>query len=187
MVSVTELWLPILVSAVFVFIASSLIHMVLGYHKGDYGLVPDEGSVSDALRRFNIPPGDYCMPRASSMADMKNPAFMEKIKKGPVLLMTVMPNGQWSMGSQLTQWFLFSALVSVFAAYIAGRAVAPGDTYLDVFRFAGCTAFVSYAMGAIPTSIWYKKSWATTMKIVFDGLIYGLLTGGTFGWLWPKL
>ncbi len=187
MVSVTSLWLPILVSAVLVFIASSLIHMVLGYHKNDYRQVPDESGVADALRRFNIPPGDYCLPRAESMAEMKNPAFVEKIKKGPVLLMTVLPNGQWAMGSQLTQWFFFSALVSVFAAYIAGRAFHPGDTYLDVFRFAGCTAFVSYALGAIPPSIWYKKSWATTLRTVFDGLVYGLLTGGTFGWLWPTM
>ena len=87
--------------------------------------------MSDALRRFNIPPGDYCLPRASSMADMKNPAFMEKMKKGPVLLMTVLPNGQGAMGAQLTQWFFFSALVSVFAAYIAGRAVGPGANYLE--------------------------------------------------------
>jgi hypothetical protein len=187
MVSVTELWLPILLSAVFVFIASSVIHMVLGYHKGDYRKVPDESGVADALRRFNIPPGDYCLPRADSMADMKNPAFVEKINKGPVLLMTVLPNGQWAMGAQLTQWFLFSALVSVFAAYIAGRAVAPGGSYLEVFRFAGCTAFAGYALGAIPASIWYKKNWGTTLKSTFDGLVYGLLTGGTFGWLWPDM
>ena len=187
MVSVTELWLPILVSAVFVFIASSLIHMVLGYHKNDFRAVPDESGVADALRRFNIPPGDYCLPRASSMADMKNPAFMEKLKKGPELMMTVLPNGQWGMGAQLTQWFFFSALVSVFAAYIAGRALGPGANYLEVFRFAGCTAFVGYALGAIPPSIWYKKNWGTTLKTVFDGLVYVLLTGGTFGWLWPDM
>ncbi len=187
MVSVTSLWLPILVSAVFVFVASSLIHMVLGYHKNDFRAVPDESGVSDALRRFNIPPGDYCLPRASSMADMKNPAFIEKMKKGPVLLMTVLPNGQWAMGAQLTQWFFFSALVSVFAAYIAGRAVGPGAHYLEVFRFAGCTAFASYALGTIPASIWYKKNWGTTLKSTFDGLVYGLLTGGTFGWLWPDM
>ena len=187
MVSVTSLWLPVLVSAVFVFVASSLIHMVLGYHKNDFRAVPDESGVSDALRRFNIPPGDYCLPRASSMADMKNPAFMEKMKKGPVLLMTVLPNGQGAMGAQLTQWFLFSALVSVFAAYIAGRAVGPGANYLEVFRFAGCTAFASYALGTIPASIWYKKNWGTTLKSTFDGLVYGLLTGGTFGWLWPDM
>jgi hypothetical protein len=187
MVSLTSLWLPILVSAVFVFVASSIIHMALGYHKHDYRPVPDEHGVADALRKFNIPPGDYVLPRASSMADMKSPAFIEKMTKGPVVLMTVLPSGPPAMGSQLTQWFLYSVLVGVVSAYVAGRAVVPGATYLEVFRFAGCTAFLSYSFAYIPASIWYRKSWGTTLRSMFDGLIYGLLTGGTFGWLWPKL
>ena len=36
MVGLAALWLPILLSAVIVFVASSLIHMVSGWHKSDY-------------------------------------------------------------------------------------------------------------------------------------------------------
>jgi hypothetical protein len=186
MVPIVSLALPILLSAVFVFIASSVIHMVLPIHRSDYGKVPDEDGVMDALRRFKIPPGDYLMPRPASAAAMKDPAFLAKRDKGPVAMMTVMPAGPPSMGVPLLQWFLFTALVSVFAAYITGRALAPGAHYLEVFRFAGASAFMGYSLGVIPQSIWYKKAWSTTIKVVADGLVYGLLTAGTFGWLWPS-
>lgn len=186
MVSITELWLPILVSAVAVFVASSLIHMVIGYHKGDFRPVPSEDRVADALRPFNIPPGDYCLPRPQSMAQLKDPAFIEKFKKGPVVLMTVLPPGRTAMGAQLGQWFLFIVVVAIMAAYIAGRALRPGAEYLEVFRFAGATTFFCFSMSYIPTSIWYKKNWGTTLRNMLDGLVYGLVAGGVFGWLWPR-
>jgi hypothetical protein len=159
--------------------------MVLGYHKHDFRPVPNEDRVADALRPFNLPPGDYCLPRAESMAQLKDPAFVAKIEKGPVALVTVLPSGNSGMGAQLAQWFLYSVLVAVFAAYIAGRALAPGAEYLEVQRFAGATTFFCYAMAYIPTSIWYKKNWGTTLRNMLDGLIYGFVSGGVFGWLWP--
>jgi hypothetical protein len=186
MVPLTSLWLPILLSAVIVFVASSLIHMVLGYHKNDLRPVPKEDEVMAALRPFNIPPGDYALPRAGSMKEMGNSAFVEKHKKGPVVVMTVMPPGPPQMSGALVQWFLYSLVVGVFAAYVTSRAVAPGATYLEVFRFAGTTAFLSYGMALPQFSIWYKRSWGTTLLSMLDGLIYGLLTAGTFGWLWPR-
>jgi hypothetical protein len=186
MVPVVSLAIPILLSAVFVFIASSLIHMVLPIHRSDYGKVPDEDNVMEAMRRFKIPPGDYLMPCPGSAAAMKDPAFLAKRDKGPVVLMTVMPAGPPSMGTPLLLWFLFSVLVGVFAAYITGRALGPGAHYLQVFRFAGASAFMGYSLAAIPQSIWYKKAWSTTIKTVIDGLVYALLTAGTFGWLWPS-
>src|SRR6516225_9800398 len=91
MTSLLELWLPILVSAIFVFIASSIIHTVLPWHKGDYPKIPNEDKVMDSLRPLAIPPGDYMVPRASSMKDMKSPEFTEKLKKGPVMMITMFP------------------------------------------------------------------------------------------------
>jgi hypothetical protein len=35
-------------------------------------------------------------------------------------------------------------------------------------------------------SIWYSRAWINTIKSTIDGLIYALLTAGTFGWLWPR-
>ena len=186
MVSLTSLWLPILLSAVLVFIASSVIHMVLGYHAGDFRKVPDEGALQESFRRLGVAPGDYGVPKAESSRAMNDPAFLEKMKAGPIIFMTVRPGGAWSMGPALAQWFLYSLVVSLVAAYVAGRALAPGADYLDVFRFAGTTAFACYSMALPQTSIWYGRSWSTTLKVMFDGLIYGALTAGAFGWLWPR-
>lgn len=186
MTGIIELWLPILLSAVIVFIVSSLIHMVTPWHKSDYPKVPDEDKVRDALRPLAIPPGDYMIPRPSSSQDMRSPEFTEKLRKGPVVIMTVLPSGPARMGRNLIQWFLYAVVVGVFAAYVAGRALPHGAEYLHVFRFAGVTAFVGYALALWQFSIWYHRSWLTTFKATVDGLIYGLLTAGTFGWLWPR-
>lgn len=185
MVTVPELWLPILVSAVLVFIVSSLIHMFLGYHKNDYERVPQEDAVTAALRPLNIPPGDYVVPWAGSPEVMKSPEYQEKVSKGPVIFMTVLENRLPGMGKQLALWFLYAVVVSVFAGYIASRAVGEGGVYLDVFRFAGTVAFVGYGLALWQQSIWYRRKWSTTLKSNFDALIYAVLTAGTFGWLWP--
>ena len=185
MVSVVSLAVPILVSAVLVFIASSLIHMVLPLHRTDFAKVPDEDRFMDALRPFKIPAGDYVTPRPDSPAALKDPAYLAKRDKGPVLMMTVFPAGPVTMGMQLLLWFLYSIVISVFAAYVTSRAVPPGADYLQVFRFAGTTAFLGYAMALPPQSIWYKRKWSSTLKSMFDGLVYALLTAGAFGWLWP--
>ena len=184
MVSLTSLWLPILLSAVAVFIASSIIHMVLTYHRTDFAKLPSEPEIADALRRFNIPPGDYVLPYCSSPAEMKTPEFQERWKKGPRLMATVW-DGSRAMGSQLAQWFVFCAVVSLFAGYVASRSLAPAAEYLDVSQIASTTAFLGYSMAQWSNVIWYKRSATTALKGTVDGLIYGLLTGGMFGWLWP--
>jgi hypothetical protein len=185
MVAITSLWLPILLAAVLVFAASSVIHMWLNYHANDLRELPSEDAVMDALRGFDIPPGDYVMPHAGSAASLKDPEFQAKLKAGPVAYMTVLPNGPMAMGSKLVQWFIYCIVVGLFAAYIAGRALGPGAEYLSVFRFTGCTAFVGYGLAMVQDSIWMNKSWSATLKSLFDALVYGLLTAGAFGWLWP--
>ncbi|MFQ5640098.1 MAG: hypothetical protein ACE5IR_19130 [bacterium] len=164
---------------------SSIIHMVFTYHRTDFGKVPEENDVMESLRKFSIPPGDYVIPCAGSSKEMKSPDFIEKTTKGPVAFMTVMESGPPSMGMSLVQWFLYCIVVGIFAAYIAGRALEPGAHYLAVFRFVGCTAFLGYAAALLQNSIWYKRAWSTTLKSTFDGLVYALMTAGTFGWLWP--
>lgn len=187
MTTLDVLWLPILLSSVFVFIVSSVIHMALPFwHKNDYSKVPNEDKVMAALRPFAIPPGDYMLPRPSSMQDMRSPEFSEKLKKGPVMMFTVLPNGPSPMGTNLALWFLYSAVVGFLAAYVAGRALDATATYLDVFRFIGTTAFIGYSAALWQMSIWYKRAWSTTLKTTIDGLLYALVTAGTFGWLWPR-
>ncbi|HXX86263.1 MAG TPA: hypothetical protein VEN29_20070 [Casimicrobiaceae bacterium] len=185
MIALSTLWLPILLSAVIVFVASSIIHMATPWHKGGYLKTPNEDKVMDALRPFNIPPGDYLMPCPSGMQDMKSAEFIDKRNKGPVMVFTVMPGGPFSMAKNLVQWFVFCAVIGLFAAYVAGRALPASAHYLQVFRFVSVTAFMGYALALWPMSIWYRRSWGTTIRSTIDGLIYALLTGGTFGWLWP--
>jgi len=186
MTGLAALWLPILVSSVLVFVVSSAIHMASPWHKSDYPKLPNEGRVMDALRPLAIPAGDYMMPRASSRQEMRSPEFAEKMKKGPVMMLTVWPGGSMSMATQLVQWFLYSIVVGCFAGYVAGRALAPGAEFGHVFRFVGVTAFVGYAVALWQMSIWYRRAWSTTIKATVDGVIYALLTAGAFGWLWPR-
>jgi hypothetical protein len=186
MVSLMSLLLPILLSAVLVFVASSIIHMVLQLHRNDIRRVPKEDELLEALRRLDIPPGDYAAPHAGSPDAMKDPAFLEKMQKGPLVMMSLSPGQAMSLARPLTQWFLYCVVVCIFAGYLTSRALGPGAPYLEVFRFAGTTAFMGFSLAVAQHSIWYRRSWVTTFKVMFDGLIYGLLTGGTFGWLWPR-
>jgi hypothetical protein len=185
MISLASLWLPILLAAVFVFALSSIIHMALGYHNNDFSKLPDEDGVMDALRPFNIPPGDYVFPHAVGK-ERASPEFVEKVTKGPAAFFTAMPNGMPSMGASLMQWFVYCIVVGTFAAYISSRALSHTADYLDVFRFAGAVAFAGYGLALLQNSIWYKRNWAATLKSVFDALLYALVTAGTLGWLWPS-
>lgn len=185
MVPVTSLALPIVLSAVFVFVASSVIHMMLTYHKNDFRAVPDEDATLEAFRNLKIPPGDYCAPYAGSMEAMKSQSFTQKMARGPAVTMTVSAGGSMNMGAMLAQWFMYSVAISLFTAYLTGRVLTPGAHYLEVFRVAGTVTFMGYAMALPQFSIWYKRAWGTTLRSVFDGFVYSLLTAGTFGWLWP--
>lgn len=186
MTELSALWLPILLSAVVVFIVSSIIHTALPWHKSDYRSVPNEEKVRDALRPLAIPPGDYMMPRATSSKEIRSPEFTKKLQQGPVMVFTVLPNGPTAMGTSLGLWFLYSAVVGLLAAYVAARALPAGAPYLHVFRFVGTTAFIGYSVALWQMSIWYRRAWMTTIKATVDGLIYALLTAGVFGWLWPN-
>ena len=142
MVPLAALWLPILLSAVICFVVSSLIHMALPWHKSDYVPLPDEERFRAAVRPLAIPPGDYMVPRPQRREELREPAFLEKVTQGPNAIITVLPNGPWSMGRNLGLWFVYLVVVSLFAAYIAGRALPRGTEYQQVFRFVGAAAFL---------------------------------------------
>jgi hypothetical protein len=183
MVSIPELWLPIVLSAVVVFVVSALLHMVLTFHRRDYRQLPDEAAKIGALR--GTAPGYYVFPYCKAPKEMGSAEMQEKYKQGPVGLLTVLPSGAPTMGKHLVLWFVFCLIVGVFVAYLTGRAVGPGTEYLTIFRFAGTIAFVAYGVGEIPNSIWRGVPWGNTIRALIDGLIYSLLTAGIFGWLWP--
>jgi len=186
MVGLSGLWMPIVLSAVLVFVMSTVIHMVFGWHNGDWAAPPRQDELADAMRPFNLQPGDYMMPRPSSMKEMGTPEFLEKHKKGPVLVMTVLPSGKTGMGKQLGLWFVYSLLLSGFVAYVTGRTNDAGTNYLAIFRVAGAVSFAAYALGGWQAWIWYGKQTRSTVLATVDSLIYALLTAGAFGWLWPR-
>jgi len=182
----SELWLPLVLSAVFVFVASSVIHMLLPVHKGDYGKLPAEEAVLASLRSHGVRPGNYMFPCPGSMKESCTPEMQAKYAAGPVGTLLVLPNGPPAIGRALFQWFLLSLLISAVAAYLARATLGPNADYLAVFQVTGTTAWMAYSFGQLQDSIWKGVKWSTSLKFVVDGLVYALVTGGTFGWLWVQ-
>ena len=90
-VGLGALWLPIVLSAVIVFVASSIMHMVLPYHRSDYKQLPNEEAAAAALR--GVPPGQYIIPHCTH-EQLKSPEVLEKFKTGPVCTVLMRQSGQ---------------------------------------------------------------------------------------------
>lgn len=185
MAFLAALWLPIVLSAVIVFVASSIMHMLLPYHRTDYRPLPDADKILPMLRSFSLTRGLYVFP-FTTHKEMKSPAMVEKYKQGPVGFMTILPSGPPAMPKLLIQWFLFCLLIAVFVAYLADHTVPFGANYRAVFRVVGTSAFLAYGIGQLSNGIWRGHPWPVVIKETFDGLVYSLLTAGVFGWLWPR-
>ena len=185
MAPLSALWLPILLAAVFVFIASSIIHMVLPYHKSNYRQLPDEDKTRAALRAANLSPGLYHFPYVKP-SEMNSPEGKAKFMEGPVGHMIVLPNGPVVMPKFLGLWFAYCLVVGFFSAYLAAHTLHQGDSYRHVFRVVGSAAFMAYGVGTLANGIWKSYPWKMVLFETFDGLIYALVTAGTFGWLWPR-
>ncbi|MEO8378108.1 MAG: hypothetical protein ABI779_00450 [Acidobacteriota bacterium] len=183
MVPLSALWLPILVSAVFVFIASNILWMGLPFwHYRDYKRLPDDKVFVDGARSLKA--GLYVFP----WMDWKTmtPEQKADAQKGPSAMMIVRNPAVFSFGKTLSLYFLYCLLGSFMAAYVASATLAPGTEYLRVFRIAGAAGMLFWSFGTnVSDAIWYGKPWGATIKHIIDGLIFGMLIGGTFGWLWP--
>jgi hypothetical protein len=186
MVTLMQLWAPIILSGVLVFIASSLVHMVIKWHAPDYKRLPNEDDVRAVMRKGNPAPGQYITPWCGDMKDMKSPEMQQKFKEGPVGFFYIRPSGMGGMGAQLGQWFIFNLVVSGFVACVLARTTQSGAVYMQIFPVAATVAFLGYGAGSIPGGIWMGKPWIVVFKELVDGLLYGLLTAGAFGWLWPR-
>jgi hypothetical protein len=185
MVAIGALWLPILVSAVLVYVASSLFWMVVRHHESDWNALPDETSLLEAFRKAKIPRGQYRFPYAKGK-EMQSPEMKKKMADGPVGTLVYWPSWDGSMGKQLGIWFLYLLAISIFVAYLTGRVLPAGVGARSVFRVAGTSAVLAYCGALLPNSIWWGYSWSMTWKQVFDGVVYGLITAAVFGWLWPR-
>lgn len=186
MVELTQLWLPILLSAVVIFTASSVLHMATPWHFRDYKKLPEEEALRRALRDAGVTRGEYMVPGCDRMDEWRDEALQNRYKEGPVATLVVQPDGMPNMGASMLAWILYTLLVGAIVGYLATLAPIPaGAEYARVFRFTGTAAVLAYALNTVTNSIWKGVSWKTTGKFIVDGTLYGLLTGGTFGWLWP--
>lgn len=186
MVSLASLWLPIVVASVLVFIASSLIWMVLQLHKKDWAKLPDEGAFAEVLNAQKATPGEYTFPHAASSDDWKSEAWQQKFQRGPVGFLTLKPPGEMGMGKNMAAWLVYIVVIEIFVAYLAGHCLEAGADYLKVFQVAGTAAVLGFAGAVAPEAIWMGRRWSNVLKGIFDGVIYGLLSAGAFGWLWPS-
>jgi hypothetical protein len=184
MVPFASLWLAILVSAIAVFIVSSILHMVLPYHRSDYKQIPDEDNAIAGLRAANLRPGLYSFPYCTHK-DMNTPEKREKFKKGPVGLVTLFPNQPPAMGKFMGLWFIFCLIVSACAGLLASRIIPPGHHRHHIVHIVGFTSFLVYGVSRLSDGIWKGQPWGNVIKEVIDGAIYGAVTALTFAFLWP--
>lgn len=180
-----SLWLPVVVSAVAVWLVSAVLHMVLKYHRADYKQLSDEEGIGHTLRKAASAPGVYVIPYCADMSQMKDPAFRKKYEEGPVALITVMRNGVPNMGKNLVQWFLFCFLVSFATGYVARHTLGFDTDALKVLRVTGTVAFIGYGFGNFQDSIWHGIPWSNSLRGLVDAAVYGLVTGLVFRFLWP--
>jgi hypothetical protein len=184
-VSITQLWLPILLGGIFCWFASALIHMLLKYHNADYQKLTNEDQVGDALRQGKVTPGFYHMPHCTDMKEMQNEAMQEKFNKGPIAMISVFESGMPKMGKLLLQQFFYFLIACLFIAYVATLSLDASADYRIVFRLVASISFLSFGYAVIPYSIWFGQPWAVSLRYLLDALIYAAVVAGTFSWFLP--
>ena len=180
-----HLWLPVLATAIAVFVASSLIHMVIQWHKSDYRKLLNEDAVRDAIRAGSPAPGQYFLPYCAEMKDMQNPAMQQKFAEGPIGFLTVKRNGPPAMGASLVNWFLYVLVISAISGAIAMRVFGAWGNASGAGHLVGLVSFLTYTGGSVQMGIWMGKPWGSVAKDALDGLIYGAIGMAVFTFLWP--
>ena len=185
MVSLAALWLPILVATVLVFMSSNLIWMVLNLHKNDWKPLPDEDAFAEVVNAQKVGRGEYSFPYVTSPEDWKSEAWQEKFQRGPVGFLTLKTPGDMGMGKSMASWLIFIVVIEVFVAYLTGEARGAGASFAAVLQIAGTAGILGFAGAEAPQAIWMGRSWRNASKMMFDGVVYGLVSGLAFAWLWP--
>jgi hypothetical protein len=179
-----QLWLPILLSAMAVFILSAASHMVLPWRKGEWRRITDFETLQAALR--GLAPGSYSFPAAPEPREQMKPEWQERWARGPSGWITISPHRPIAMGKNMGLSFLVFVAVGVVAAYVSWHAVGRSAHYRAVFRIVGTVATMSLGLGSIFQSIWYDRPWRAYLSDVLDAVLFGLVMAGLFGWLWPR-
>jgi len=186
MATLISLWLPILLSAVVVFVVSSLIHMVFKWHASDYRGFGNEEEVRASVRAKQPSPGLYAVPYCDDVAKMGSAEMLRKYEEGPVCQVLIGPKGVPNMGKTLGLWFLWALVISLVAAFLTVRfvGVAPGQALVVAQSVASIT-FVAHGFGTVCESIWMLRPWSTSAKNLMDAALYSVGSGLVFYWLAP--
>ncbi len=181
-----SLWLPILLSAVVVFVISSLVHMVFKWHAPDYHGFANEEAVRAAIRAGNPAPGQYVVPYCADMKEMGSEAMVKKYREGPVGHFALGSSGTPNMGKHLGLWFLWSLAVAVVAAFLASRLIGWDHAHARAAaKLVGAVTFIAHGFGNVSESIWMMRPWPATARYLLDAALYAAGSGLVFLWLWP--
>lgn len=185
--AILPLWLPILLSAVVVFVISSLVHMVFKWHASDYNGFPNEDAVREALRASNPVPGKkHVVPYCADMKEMASDAMKKKYAEGPNAVVVFGPTGQPNMGKHLGLWFVWSLVIATVAGFLAARLVGPhAGPALGAAKRVGAITFIAHGFGTVQESIWMYRSWKSSATYFLDAALYALGSAAVFYWLWP--
>jgi hypothetical protein len=186
MVDWTQLLAPIALSAVFIFIASSILHMALKWHNADYKKLANEDEVRAVIRKGSPAAAEYVIPHCMDGKDARSPEMMRKFEEGPLAVIYIRKPGPIQIGPFLMKWVIYTLVVSALCGYFARFTLPPGVDYMKVFHVVGMAAWLAYSWQGPADSIWKGKPWVSTFRYMVDGLVYALITAGTFGWLWPR-
>ncbi|HET9984962.1 MAG TPA: hypothetical protein VFQ38_15290 [Longimicrobiales bacterium] len=186
MVPLVALWLPVVLSAIVVFLVSGFLHTALAWHNKEYRKLPNEDEALAAIGRDAPAPGMYMLPYVMGQAEYRKPETQRRFAEGPVGILFLRQPGPITMGPLLAKWFLTALVISLLAGYVGSAALPRGTEYLRVFRVVGTAAILGYAGAHAQNAIWRSEPRRVALKDTLDGVIYGLLTAGVFGWLWPR-
>jgi len=180
----TQLWLPIVVSAAAVWVASAVVWMALPHHKKDWKAMPDEAAFYRAFDTLKIPPGNYGFPECKNKAQRSDPEVKRRWEAGEMGLLSVW--GKVNMGRNMVVTFIVYLAISLFVGYIGKHGVKPNASFSEAFQVLGTAGVLAYAFGHIPQGVWFAQYPRAILMCVLDGIAYGLITGAIFAAMWPK-
>jgi hypothetical protein len=185
-----SLWLPIVLSAVAVWIVSTVFGLPFLHHKNDWiGMgLSDEDALMEFLRTRGggIKPGNYLFPDFRTREAMESERVKNALERGPVGHLSVWqpPLG---MGGKLAGTLIVYLVVSTLIAYLASITLprTAETDFARVFRVVGTAGILAYSFAFIPNAIWFGAYMRTIVASIFDGVVFALITGAIFAWRWP--
>ena len=177
-----HLWLPIVASAVLLFVLSAASHMALPWRRNEWGRITESEALQASLE--GLRPGLYAFPAAPDPKQQMTKEWRDRWAKGPSGWLTIAPRAPVDMGRNMALSVVAYLLVACLAAYVAWHALGPAPHGRAVFRLVGTLGFMSFGVGTVFESIWYHRPWRAYASDALDALLSGLVMAAAFAWLW---